>query len=64
MKKRVFPGQAPAPRMVDLTEPDGTTLQATYFGRWASLVRKCSCFTSATRDRKIWEEVAPRDRMF
>jgi hypothetical protein len=43
MKKRVFPGQAPAPRMVDLTEPDGTTLQATYFGRWASLVRKCSC---------------------
>jgi len=31
MNKRVFPGQATAPRMVDLTEPDGTMLQATYF---------------------------------
>jgi len=31
MNRRVFPGQAPAPRMVDLTEADGTTLRATYF---------------------------------
>ena len=63
MNKRVFPGQAPAPRMVDLTEADGTTLRSTDFAR-TSLVRECSCFTSATRDRKIWEKVAPRDRMF
>lgn len=41
MNKRVFPGQAPAPRMVDLAEADGTTLRATYFAR-TSLVRECS----------------------
>jgi hypothetical protein len=49
--------------MVDLTEPDGTKLETTYFAR-ASLVRECSCLTSATRDRKIWEEVALRNRAF
>jgi pimeloyl-ACP methyl ester carboxylesterase len=52
-------GQAPAPRVVDLTAPDGTTLKATYFaasqpGPGVMLFHQCN------RDRKMWEERAPR----
>lgn len=52
-------GQAPAPRVVDLTTPDGTTLKATDFaaskpGPGVMLFHQCN------RDRKMWEELAPR----
>lgn len=70
MNKRFFPlalaavwvvqgaaGQAPAPRVVDLPAPDGTTLKATYFaaskpGLGVMLFHQCN--------RKMWEELAPR----
>ena len=72
MNKRLFPlalaavwvvqgaaGQAPAPRVVDLTAPDRTTLKTTYLaaskpGPGVMLFHQCD------RDRKTWEELAPR----
>lgn len=52
-------GQAPAPRVVDLTTPEGTTLKPTDFpaskpGPEVMLFHQCN------RDRKMWEELAPR----
>jgi len=51
--------QARAPRVVDLTAPHGTTLKTTYFaaskpGPGVMLFHQCN------RDRKMWEELAPR----
>ena len=49
----------PAPRVVDLTAPDGTKLKATYFasgkpGPGVMLFHQCN------RDRKMWNDLAPR----
>jgi dienelactone hydrolase len=51
--------QAPAPRMVDLTAPDGMKLKATYFssgksGPGVMLLHQCN------RDRTMWNELAPK----
>jgi hypothetical protein len=72
MNKRFFPlalaavwvvqgaaARAPAPRVVDLTAPDRTTLKTTYLaaskpGPGVMLFHQCN------RDRKMWEELAPR----
>jgi hypothetical protein len=72
MNKRFFPlalaavwvvqgaaGRAPAPRVVDLTAPDRTMLKTTYLaaskpGPGVMLFHQCN------RDRKMWEELAPR----
>jgi hypothetical protein len=41
-------GQAPAPRVVALTAPDGTTLKPTYFAASKPGSGVMYCFTSAT----------------
>ena len=51
--------QAPAPQIVDLTTWDGSKLKATYFaagspGPGVLLLHQCN------RDRKMWENLAPR----
>jgi len=53
------PAQSPAPRAVDLTAADRTKLKATYFasakpGPGVMLFHQCN------RDRKMWDELAPR----
>jgi dienelactone hydrolase len=49
--------QAPAPRVTDLTAPDGTILKATYFGAAQPgpgilLLHQCN------RQRKVWDDLA------
>jgi dienelactone hydrolase len=51
--------QTPAPRVVDLTAPDGVTLKATYFGAarpglGVLLLHQCD------RQRKVWDDLAQR----
>jgi dienelactone hydrolase len=51
--------QIPAPRVVDLTAPDGATLKATYFGSGLPgpgilLLHQCN------RQRKVWDDLAER----
>jgi dienelactone hydrolase len=51
--------QTPAPRMVDLTAPDGMKLKATYFsagrlGPGVMLLHQCN------RDRTMWNDLAPK----
>jgi dienelactone hydrolase len=51
--------QPPAPRVVDLTAPDGTKLKATYFaaakpGPGVLLFHQCN------RQRKVWDDLAQR----
>lgn len=47
----------PAPRTVDLSAPDSTSLKATYFGGWQArpgvlLLHQCN------RQRKVWDGLA------
>src|SRR5580658_4027373 len=51
--------ETPAPRVVDLTAPDGVTLKATYFGAarpgpGVLLLHQCN------RQRKVWDDLAQR----
>jgi dienelactone hydrolase len=51
--------QVPAPRVVDLTSPDGVNLKATYFaaaqpGPGVLLLHQCN------RQRKVWDDLAGR----
>jgi dienelactone hydrolase len=51
--------RAPAPRVVELTTPDGVTLKATYFGAAQTgpgilLLHQCN------RQRKVWDDLAER----
>jgi dienelactone hydrolase len=51
--------QPPAPRIVDLTSPDGTRLKATFFaaskpGPGVLLLHQCN------RQRKVWDDLAQR----
>jgi dienelactone hydrolase len=51
--------QPPAPKVVDLTAPDGTNLKATFFaagqpGPGVLLLHQCN------RQRKMWDELAPK----
>ena len=52
-------GQAPAPRVLDLTTPDGTTLKATDFAA-SKPGPGVMLFHHFNRDRKMSEELAPR----
>jgi len=61
MKQTGFSGQVHA-RIMDLTSRTELHSRQPPSPREPGPER--SCFTSASRDRKIWEEVAPRDRVF